>query len=200
MKWKKFHTSGNGPIARCGCSGIANRDQLVVYGGYDGGSYLQDMFTLDLQSMVWKKLSDINVPGKKTVLTNNSAISSDLFFICGGYSGGEYVNTLSMYDLHGNQWQTFSDIMPIMRTGGGMSRSIVLRGGTQNLTINNHHLLMLSSNSSTVWLYEYDHNNGELVEYCAPENEDGFFNMTGVAQRLFELDENTAGILFENES
>jgi len=203
LKWKEFHPSGNGPVARCGCSGIANRDQLVVYGGYDGGNYLQDMFSLDLQSMVWKILSSENVPGKKTVLTNNTAISNDLFFICGGYSGGEYVNTLSIYDLHGKQWQVFRDIMPVMRTGGGMSRSIVLRGGTQNLMVHNPHLLLLgsnsSSNSSTVVLHEYDHTTGEVIEYCTPEKEDDFFSLNGVALRVFELDENTAGILFENE-
>ncbi|KAF0980300.1 hypothetical protein FDP41_013514 [Naegleria fowleri] len=41
--WTRLVTQGNVPSARCGCSGMANRFGLVVFGGYNG-TYLDDFF------------------------------------------------------------------------------------------------------------------------------------------------------------
>eukprot|EP00742_Colponemidia_sp_Colp-10_P005408 GILJ01005778.1.p1 GENE.GILJ01005778.1~~GILJ01005778.1.p1 ORF type:complete len:803 (-),score=109.40 GILJ01005778.1:84-2492(-) len=54
QRWHKARTSGTAPTPRWGHSAVSVGSTLVVFGGYDG-SYMNDVWFLDCQTMAWSQ-------------------------------------------------------------------------------------------------------------------------------------------------
>jgi len=65
------------------------------------------------QSQTWSNLT--NIPGETGLRALSAVIQPDGIYILGGYDGASYVNTVSRYDTHEQEWKK----MPPMNTARG---------------------------------------------------------------------------------
>lgn len=57
-RWTRIHDETSGPGRRYGFGWTQVKDQLYVFGGYDGRSDLSDFWRLDLSSLTWSRLPE----------------------------------------------------------------------------------------------------------------------------------------------
>ncbi|KAG0358251.1 Leucine-zipper-like transcriptional regulator 1, partial [Mortierella sp. AD032] len=88
-----------------------NGTKMILFGGYEGGSHLNDIYILDVESMKWTK----GTPAGPTVARGGAscAVTNDLFVAWGGATKSSATQMLTtvirnvtiIYNLKTNQWQ-----------------------------------------------------------------------------------------------
>jgi prepilin-type N-terminal cleavage/methylation domain-containing protein len=81
------------------------RSKMYTFGGYNGASYFNDIFTYDAVANTWTGITPSGTaPGKRY---EHSAVydgSSDKMFVFGGYNAGVYNNEIWSYNGATNAW------------------------------------------------------------------------------------------------
>lgn len=93
----------NAPSARYGHSAVWTGSKMIVWGGYNGTTYLNDGGVYDPATNTWTTISTINAPsarsGHKAVWTGTKMI------VLGGYTPNAAVGG-ALYDIVTNSWIT----------------------------------------------------------------------------------------------
>lgn len=103
--WQATSTS-NAPAARQSHTAVWTGSQMVVWGGYDGSSYLATGGRYDPVTDTWSATSTINAPvaryGHTAVWTGSEMI------VWGGWDGIGYIATGGRYNPATDTWRTIS--------------------------------------------------------------------------------------------
>jgi len=90
-EWTRLSPGGNGPSARAGFAYAQGGQKLYVSCGWDGSSYFNDLYALDIPSMTWSR---INPGGDAPLARRNTTGAWDdvgsRFFIFGGEADRGY--------------------------------------------------------------------------------------------------------------
>ncbi|MCR4315753.1 MAG: hypothetical protein NUW37_05305 [Planctomycetes bacterium] len=137
----------SGPPGRSGCSMTCDSQgrEAFVFGGDTGKNSLgqpgfgprNDLWSLDLEKLRWRKVQGIGAP--PSARSNHaSAYDPELrrIYIWGGRMGGEFDRAMWYYDIVGNRWHAVcaSGLAPSPRHGAAMvfvasKNMIFLHGG-----------------------------------------------------------------------
>jgi len=75
-------------------------DKLYIVGGYDGETYLDSLYCLDMSTMVWEEMS--------AMMSKRCYIATVIFdgkiFALGGHDGTSRLKTVEVYDPRTNMW------------------------------------------------------------------------------------------------
>lgn len=121
-RWQALTATGSIP-GRHNCTGVIDTvgDQLLVFGGATNASdYTNDLWSLDLTSLVWTKLMPVNAGpavrnGHVAVL---DATGRRMVLFGGLVQTGNAVNDTWLYDIADNVWtQATGDSVPSPRSG-----------------------------------------------------------------------------------
>lgn len=104
-QWKYIETNNN-PSERSNHSSCIYQNELIIYGGFNGIEILNDLYSLDLISMKWKKYKG-NIKGRDS---HTCVLYKDDLYIFGGRSWNnetrtaEYLNEFYQYSLKEEKW------------------------------------------------------------------------------------------------
>jgi len=89
----------SGASARDSSTSAIYQDKMYIFGGWDGGNRLNDIWEYDITNDTWtQKTSGVTARSDST-----SAIYQDKMYIFGGYSGS-YLNDMWEYDITNDTW------------------------------------------------------------------------------------------------
>merc|ERR1719161_1830926 len=104
--WHPVLTSGERPPQRANhCSVVeTKRDLLYVFGGWDGTKRLNDLYQLDVSTLVWSLLTPYGIPPQPRAGTTLSYIRVLLFMFGGSGHSTRCFNDIHVYDPEKNTW------------------------------------------------------------------------------------------------
>jgi N-acetylneuraminic acid mutarotase len=127
------------PCGRCGHTAVLYNSSLLIFGGFDGKRWLNDLHSFDSTSLVWSQPRILGVsPNPRQYHT--AAICDSRMFIFGGYNGAGWLKDLVVLDLLNYRWlypKTYGTI-PLGREGHTMityGKSLYIHGGWDGGTI-----------------------------------------------------------------
>eukprot|EP00112_Aurelia_sp_Birch-Aquarium-sp1_P017489 Seg406.3 transcript_id=Seg406.3/GoldUCD/mRNA.D3Y31 product="RING finger protein B" protein_id=Seg406.3/GoldUCD/D3Y31 len=116
--WYQPIVSGEKPTARSGHSACLIDGLLYIFGGWDAPTCFNDLWTLDIGLMSFKKVETTGqVPSPRS--WHGAALSSDLqsLVIYGGYNGDVALNDLHVLKIGSLQWSRLADQNLTARAG-----------------------------------------------------------------------------------
>ena len=97
--------TGTAPGARSAPATVVHESSMFVFGGYDGGRSLNDLFRFDLGSCEWAQVRVTGVPptprGGHTAVVHGGAM-----YAFGGKSGRSPFNDLHAFNFEGAKWES----------------------------------------------------------------------------------------------
>ena len=110
MHWELVATRGEGPDdkpdAIIGTSLQYVEPYMVVFGGGDGRRPSNDLHTLDMNTMLWRKINTDGAPPAPRVGHTATMLDSSMI-VFGGFSKGKYFHDVHMLDVEKLQWSQF---------------------------------------------------------------------------------------------
>jgi len=108
------------------CSYYKENKSLVIFGGYNNGKYVYDIYTYKIKEEEWNKieidLNSKNVPEGR--IKHSANIIDDYMYVYGGQNvDGNYLSDLWKFDLLNSKWQQIiynnlsPDDIPLGRSG-----------------------------------------------------------------------------------
>lgn len=149
MTWSEVPSFGQiSPTPRRGHAMCYNetRKQIIIFGGFDGHCYLNDVYCFEIEKLVWLKPS---VAGEVPLPRTGHAISmlGRFLFIAGGTDGRQQLADVYALDTELLVWERVIDWSN--ETGlrgeicGKKGFSTFLKSCSRNFAFHNNHLLML---------------------------------------------------------
>jgi hypothetical protein len=148
--WTTLETTGTPPVAVNGAAALDTKANRILYFGgeyFDAGNiFLNDIYALDLGTMVWSKLSPRNEPpaGRYNCSAVYNSVN-DLFVLFGGETAQWISDEFWQANMERNAWQVVpspSPIKPTARTSGSMcydeigNRIFLFGGSTGSACLN----------------------------------------------------------------
>jgi hypothetical protein len=84
---------------------IGNSEKLVLFGGWDGTSILNDTWVYDIGADIWTRRSPPVSPPARDSMTLAGVPNDDKVVLFGGKSGAYLFNDTWVYDLSEDRWQ-----------------------------------------------------------------------------------------------
>lgn len=158
MHWKTLYTAGNSPSPRSRHTATLVNNTLVVFGGGggDGTHIFNDIYTLDLTTMLWNKPNVKGTPPTQR-WGHTSSYANPYIYIFGGYDGTKMLNDVHMLNIETMSWETPKNIRndsgPSPRAGhasclvtvGKELKILVFGGGDGDLVFNDTYLFDIES-------------------------------------------------------
>ena len=91
------------PSGRCGHSMCVYSSSLIVFGGYDGHRWLNDLHKFDINSLIWSQPPLSGEPPQPRQYHAGHLLDSSLY-IYGGYNGSIWLQDLVVADLSVMRW------------------------------------------------------------------------------------------------
>ncbi|EGD73673.1 hypothetical protein PTSG_05386 [Salpingoeca rosetta] len=103
LTWKRVETKGVPPAPRLNHAADVVDDALYVFGGFEDGQAKNDMFKLDLNTMMWTPVHANNPPSRRC---NHSmtAVGSKLYVFGGRGGEATLYNDLFCFDTESRAW------------------------------------------------------------------------------------------------
>ncbi|CAG9317843.1 unnamed protein product [Blepharisma stoltei] len=133
------------PCSRCGHTVCLYEDSLVLFGGFDGRKWLNDVHLFNTSSMVWTQPRVLgSAPQPRQYHT--AQIIGHKMYIFGGYNGSVWLRDLIILDFHEMQWKypKVKGDLPNGKEGHAMAsvdKYIYLFGGWDGSAIGDLHRL-----------------------------------------------------------
>lgn len=111
-EWSALSTGGNVPVGRIGHSAIYDtaNDTMVVYGGLTGSSVVNEVYSLDLATNLWTKVTTTgDVPAGSMKHTTVYDSDTQKMILFGGTDLFSYMDKAYTFDLSSNE---FEEIYP----------------------------------------------------------------------------------------
>ncbi|CAG9313184.1 unnamed protein product [Blepharisma stoltei] len=108
--WQSILTSGDIPSPRSGHASDSQGDLVVIFGGYDGTSYLNDLYYLNLITNSWKEVipSSIDLPAGRVEACMK--VYLPYVFIFGGKTESGITNDLWLYNTGTNSYKLLYEV------------------------------------------------------------------------------------------
>lgn len=107
-QWVDWRDATEGPLppARSAHGAAVYKDQLYVFGGYDGHARLNDMWRIDLASPTaqWCEVNQVGGVHPPTCCNFPLAVVGDSMFLFSGQSGAKMTNNMYEFKLKENKW------------------------------------------------------------------------------------------------
>lgn len=109
-RWNKYEVA-NAPCARYGHRAIACGNKMIIFGGYNGVSRMNDMYEYDLEMRKWTEI----IPKQGSAVPSGRDFYSAVlyknryFIIYAGGEGHKWLNDIWCYDLKHRKW---NEIIP----------------------------------------------------------------------------------------
>lgn len=121
------------PCGRCGHTMCVYQDSQVLFGGFDGKKWLNDLHILDMNSLVWTQ-PKVFGPSPQPRQYHTAEIIGNTLYIFGGYNGSAWLSDLITLDFDKMTWQLpkFKGDCPSAREGHSMcavGKYLYLYGG-----------------------------------------------------------------------
>lgn len=91
------------PCQRSLHAGAVWKDYFIVFGGYDGLHRVNDLYSFNFKTGVWRQLNNIDAPSPRD--RHVAVVHENCLYIFGGFDGLTRVNDLHAYNLEQNQWR-----------------------------------------------------------------------------------------------
>jgi BTB/POZ domain/Kelch motif/Galactose oxidase, central domain len=121
------------PCGRCGHSAVLRDKSVLIFGGFDGKKWLNDLHEFDSRSLVWSQPRVIGTAPHPRQYHTASFVENSMF-IFGGYDGTNWLRDLVVLDTSTYKWsypKTSGDV-PTGREGHVMmsyNNSLYIHGG-----------------------------------------------------------------------
>lgn len=92
------------PCGRCGHTMCVYEESLVLFGGFDGKKWLNDLHILDMNSLVWTQ-PKVFGPSPQPRQYHTADIIGNTLYIFGGYNGSAWLSDLITLDFDKMTWQ-----------------------------------------------------------------------------------------------
>ncbi|KIM65531.1 hypothetical protein SCLCIDRAFT_1212266 [Scleroderma citrinum Foug A] len=102
LKWSLIETSGDPPAPRGYHTANLIGNVMVIVGGSDGKECFSDVWCLNLDSLVWTRVS-LSVSHRR--LSHTSTQVGSYLFIVGGHDGNSYSSEILLYNLVNLQYE-----------------------------------------------------------------------------------------------
>lgn len=108
MTWRTLATTGQGPGPRDSHSAVLVGETMIVFGGTNGSTKVNDLHILDLRTKEWSKPDPRGLPPSPRESHTATLIGNDRIVIFGGSGEGEgnYLNDLHVLDITAMQWSS----------------------------------------------------------------------------------------------
>ena len=103
--WTATSTT-NAPSARAGHTAVWTGSEMIVWGGYNGSSYLNTGARYNPSIDSWTATSTTNAPGGRQECT--AVWTGNEMIVWGGYNGSSYLNTGARYNPSIDRWTATS--------------------------------------------------------------------------------------------
>ncbi len=109
------------------------KDNMIVFGGYDGHQRLNDLHCFNFTSSKWSLMNGINAPSPRD--RHSAVVFKNKFVVFGGFDGITRVNDFHFFDMEALRWNainTFVGTPPSARHSHSCVRwrnSIYIFGG-----------------------------------------------------------------------
>jgi N-acetylneuraminic acid mutarotase len=107
--WSVMSTVG-APTARFDHQAVWTGNSMIIWGGYDGTTYLDDGAIYDPELDSWATVTATGAPTGRT--RHKMVWSGDRMIVWGGYDGSTYLNTGATYDYLADTWTDISNASP----------------------------------------------------------------------------------------
>lgn len=180
-KWAKEEPiDGVKPEARTYQQAVLLRDNIVVFGGKNGGPILTDLWKYEIEKKTWTKIeqSGITPPGR--LLPSLSTINDGLILVGGKGPQGEYVADCWYYNYQSNVWTQKANPPADVELDGHKSvnvndNTVALWGGDNNTKV------------KEVWTYNINSNTWtkNTTSGTGPQNKRGGFIMEKIDNKAY---------------
>ena len=108
--WKDISPStGTKPNGRQYPTSIYYNNKMVVFGGYSGSSYKNDVWEFDLTTNIWKNISPSTGTKPNGRAGHTSIYYNNKMVVFGGSTDSSYKNDVWEFDLTDNSWNKIND-------------------------------------------------------------------------------------------
>uniref|UniRef100_A0A0G4HCC5 BTB domain-containing protein n=1 Tax=Chromera velia CCMP2878 TaxID=1169474 RepID=A0A0G4HCC5_9ALVE len=105
--WRDVVATGSPPCRRSLHVAVTLREHMYVFGGYDGGSRVNDFFRYDFKARKWENLTPTNTHDYPNARDRHVAVAHErrnCIYLFGGYDGNSRVSDFWQYDAEKNEW------------------------------------------------------------------------------------------------
>lgn len=106
------------PHGLCAYASVAYQDQLYLFGGWDGVSYLSQSFRYDPTSDTWETRSPM--PAARAFA--GAGVIGERIYVVGGYDGQNELDLCQVYDPQTDAWDTCP---PMSAPRGGLNVAVI---------------------------------------------------------------------------
>ena len=110
--WKEIEASGEIPPARMRHSAVVADHYMIIHGGKNSKTDMNDIWALDLETFKWTELKSMN--GEEPLLverfSHRAFVTGHYLFIIGGINNANEVMPTYAYDLNTGNVETLEDI------------------------------------------------------------------------------------------
>jgi N-acetylneuraminic acid mutarotase len=103
VKWNECAMKGTIPDARWAHTGVVCGYNIIIFAGYAGGSYVNDVWKLDTVDMKWNKCVVQGTPPSIRGAHSASLVENDIY-VFGGYEGNTHMSDVHVLDAVTMKW------------------------------------------------------------------------------------------------
>ncbi|ORY95768.1 hypothetical protein BCR43DRAFT_506213 [Syncephalastrum racemosum] len=112
LRWDYIIAKNEGPAGRAGHVSVVFDNKLFIFGGTDGDHLYNDIWTFDLQTLLWKQVAAagyIPVPREGC----SASLVGDVMYVFGGRGpDGRVLGDLCAFKMAGHRWFSFQNMGP----------------------------------------------------------------------------------------
>jgi hypothetical protein len=108
----KFQTLENlpgAPTPRSGHSAVVYKNEMYIFGGWNGHSSLDDFYSFNFETLTWKKIETESCASKRRM--HSTVVYKDKLYLFGGFDESrpaQSMNELICYDFETKIWKTIN--------------------------------------------------------------------------------------------
>jgi len=102
--WKIHKTTGQAPTPRAACGLAILNNQIYVFGGRDAQQRTNDLYSLNLDTLTWTKITTRGINPSPRSFHTLTAIGSKLVVYGGLNIGDEHLSDVHVFDTTVNAW------------------------------------------------------------------------------------------------
>jgi hypothetical protein len=94
------------PPPRSAHSAVIYKNEMLIFGGWNGHSSLNDFFSLNLDTLVWRQIQSEGTPSKRRM--HSAVVYNDKMYLFGGYDecrAAQSYNELCCFDFQTETWK-----------------------------------------------------------------------------------------------
>jgi N-acetylneuraminic acid mutarotase len=94
------------PIPRSAHSAVVYKNQMYIFGGWNGHKSLNDFYSLNLDTLVWREIQTEDAPSKRRM--HSAVVYNDKMYLFGGYDesrSAHSYNELFCFDFETESWK-----------------------------------------------------------------------------------------------